>query len=387
MRSDKQLDDEVRRSESWSPPRGNDIDLLDSEVPLGMSLSGHERDCVFLNRQGDQFLNISGISGLDSVADGRTFVYFDYDRDGQTDIALTNNNTPQFQLFHNELGRTPPAEGSPTRFIAVRFVGGNNSALPTAEFTNRDGYGARVRVQAGELQQLREQRCGEGRAGQNSATMLIGLGQEPVAERVIVEWPTGRRQEVTSVEAGTLLTVYENPAEAPDGSGQHREPYVVEGTSLAAPSAKPATDTRLEWAAVGGVDAQPKLRMYTTMATWCAACKSHIPQLRHIRQMFDADSLAMFGVPIDESDTSEMLEGYQSRYAPGYDVLTELSDGQVDDVRSTVRAELKTDVLPATIVTDGDGTILATLASVPTVSQLRKWLREVSSPRVALELR
>jgi len=385
VRSDQKLDSTVRRPERWSPPRGSDIGLIDGETSLGMSLSGHERDRVFLNQQGDQFLDISGISGLDSVADGRTFVYFDYDRDGHADIALTNNNKPQFELFHNELGRAQKAQAAPTKFIAVRFVGGNSSAQATSEFTNRDGYGARLRIETGELRLLREHRCGEGRAGQNSATMLIGIGQEPAAERVVVEWPTGHRQEVTGVTAGTLLTLYENPADAPDGSGQNRESYVPELRPAPSPLAGSEQGKRLAWVAEQEPDARPALRMYTTMATWCAACKSRIPQLQHIREMFGPDALGMFGVPIDEADTAEMLESYESRYAPGYEVLAELPATQVNDVRRMVQVGLQSEVLPATMVTDADGHVLATMAGVPTVSQLRKLLREVSGTQVAVE--
>ena len=75
--------------------------------------------------------------------------------------------------------------------IAVRFVGGNHRARPGTGTSNRDGYGARVEVVVDGTTLLREHRCGEGLAAQNSATMLVGIGAHPAAESVTVRWPSG----------------------------------------------------------------------------------------------------------------------------------------------------------------------------------------------------
>ena len=53
----------------------------------GVSQSGYEHNNVFLSR-GDQFRDVSGVSGFDHVADGRALSRFDYDRDGWLDLAL-----------------------------------------------------------------------------------------------------------------------------------------------------------------------------------------------------------------------------------------------------------------------------------------------------------
>ncbi len=45
------------------------------------SFSGNESNSVFLNHGGADFENISGVSGLDSLADGRAFAFFDFDHD------------------------------------------------------------------------------------------------------------------------------------------------------------------------------------------------------------------------------------------------------------------------------------------------------------------
>ena len=43
----------------------------------GFSFSGFERDDCFLSRDGERFLKISGVSGIDSESDGRAAVFAD----------------------------------------------------------------------------------------------------------------------------------------------------------------------------------------------------------------------------------------------------------------------------------------------------------------------
>ena len=113
---------------------------------VAVSFSGNEANHLFLNQRGASFEDISGVSGLDSRADSRAFAVFDYDRDGWQDIVLVNSNAPMLHLFHNEIGTA----GGDGRVIGVRFVGGNHAAVPADGHSNRDGYGAVVRVDLGE---------------------------------------------------------------------------------------------------------------------------------------------------------------------------------------------------------------------------------------------
>ena len=188
----------------------------------GTSHSGHERNHLFLNSEGRQFSDISGVSGLDSDGDGRAFAILDFDRDGWPDLALVNANAPLLQLFRNRMAEF--AENvRPAAMIAIRFVGGNASPAPSAEWSNRDGYGALVTVELDETMSLvREHRCGEGMGAQNSATLLVGIGDRKATGRLTVRWPSGVVQELPSVPAGSLVTVHENPADSPAGT-----PFVV----------------------------------------------------------------------------------------------------------------------------------------------------------------
>ncbi len=184
------------------------------------SLSGKERNHYFANRGGKQFTDLSALSGLDDIGDGRGWALLDFDRDGWQDVALVNANKPLFSLFHN----TMPEAGLRGGIIAVRFVGGNRTPGASA-MACRDGYGALLTATLGDVSLTREHRCGDGFASQHSAVMMLGLGSRPAASRLTVRWPSGKTLSADNVAEGTLLTCFENPAEAPDGSGFTRSAW------------------------------------------------------------------------------------------------------------------------------------------------------------------
>ncbi len=184
----------------------------------GSSMSGGERNHFFLSLGcGEQFADISAISGLDSAADGRAFACWDFDRDGWTDIALVNANAPQLGIYRNNMGDLERARGGSKGSIALRFAGGNRRALPSGEWSNADGYGARVVATLSGRRLTREQRAGEGLAAQNSATMVIGIGAEERVERLEVLWPSGIRRSIEAVPVGSLVDAYEDPTQSPTG--------------------------------------------------------------------------------------------------------------------------------------------------------------------------
>jgi peroxiredoxin len=342
---------------------------------VAVSFSGEERNHLFVNEGVAGFRDVSGISGLDSVADGRTFVRFDYDRDGWEDVALVNTNRPFLNLFHNEIGAARDRAEEAPPVVAVRFVGANRSAQAAAGRSNRDGYGARVVVSVAGVERVREHRCGDGFAAQNGATILVGLGDREVADEVRVHWPGGGIQRIGPVRAGSLLTFHEDASQAPasaNEAGIVRESYARRAPNRGGP--RPPPKQRLVLAPADA--AASPIHLYTTTATWCESCKKSLPQLQVVRSSFGSNALAMYGVPVDEDDGAEKLAAYVERYRPAYRLLSKLGAEQIAEVVSLVVTELGSEVLPASIVTDREGRVLATLAGVPSISDLRRVMDE-----------
>lgn len=345
------------------------------EERSGASLSGHERDRLFLSSRGAAFTDVSGVSAVDDPSDGRAAGILDYDRDGWLDLALVSSNAPMLKLFRNGIGCHPAIAGrSPGagRMLAVRFVGGNETARP-ARWSARDGFGAKVILDLGDRKILREHRAGEGFAAQNSATMVIGIGPHEVVRSVTVQWPGGRAHTATEIPAGTLLTVYENPARSPRGDAFVREPYAKTVSAAGEKATSPRPPLR-RLTLPSAKHPTPRLRLYTTMATWCAACRSELPQFRRLRAAFASPQLAMAAVPIDMAESKEVVEAWGAAHKPVYDLLTGLSEAQVSSVKDLVLEELKLDAVPATIVTDGAGGVLLAQWGPPTISKIRELL-------------
>ena len=386
MRGDGKLNRSIRDAESWRNAKFDaEVEALagnELKLSIGQSFSGNERNRLFFNMQAERFVDLSAISGVDNVADGRVMALWDFDRDGWQDIAVANANAPLLNIYRNEIGAASGSAQSTGKFIAIRFVGGSRTDQPNTEFGCRDGYGAKVRVTAGELNLLREHRCGEGMAGQNSSTMIVGIGDTEVVQSVDVRWLSGISRQIHDVPAGTLLTVYEDPHSAPDLSAETREPYVVP-SPIDWKSGDPAEFTSAPRVfrygsvhhAQSDNSAEPRVHLYTTMATWCAACKNHLPQIQQLRSRLDSQSLGMYGVPIDATDDATKLLNYVEQYQPAYTLLTDLTDEQRVEIDQLVLDDLKTDALPSTVVTDAAGKVLLITAGIPTVSELTKILQ------------
>lgn len=379
MRIEEQSSQLVRNTPKWL---NNPDDWFDPKnvESYRYSFSGGERDHLFLSGHAEKFTDVAGIAGVDSPSDGRGFAHWDYDRDGWPDLAVVNANSPPLQLHQNQLGVA--GSGRP-HVIALRFVGGNGQPEPS-DWSTRDGIGAQAIVSMGEHRLLREHRCGEGFAAQNSATMLVGLGDVEQVDTVEIRWPSGRRQSVSQVPAGTLLTCFENPAQSPDGTGFLQSDYFTphkpspDPSTVAAENSAPLPESLgFSPASLAGQSAPPQLQMVTTTATWCESCVRHLPRVAQLRQSFDPQTLGMYGAPVDPDDTAEMLAQYVAGKQPAYQMLPRLSEEQLASLQGLLRQRLKTDALPMTLIVDQAGRVLLIAPGLPTVSDIHRLLDNV----------
>lgn len=342
---------------------------------LPSSFSGHERNHFFLSQQGKQFTDLGSISGLDHIGDSRSFATLDYDRDGWLDFVLVNANAPMVKLYRNQMGlRSGDDQGG---IIAVRLVGGNQDATPSHKWSNRDGIGARITLEAGELNLLRELRAGEGLAAQNSATMLIGVGSAAAIDTLTIHWPGGTKQTQSDIPIGSLVTVYENPKTAPAGQPFAIEPY-HRNVRSGPPAAHQLTSRRFTGKELNIHPPGPPatLRLFTSMATWCPACKLWQTQVRALSTEFSKEEIQIYGAPIDPEDTSEKLDAYIAEHHPAYEMLRNLSRPEVEAITAISNEKFGTGALPTTVVTDPNGIVLLVTSGLPNVSDLRRLLSE-----------
>lgn len=155
-----------------------------------MSLSGNEKNCLFRN-DGSRFADVAYPAGVASPRDGRSFVAFDADRDGDLDLFVLNNNQP-VEYFENQLH----AKGRSWAAIALADVG-----------PNRFGIGARITLLAGGKRQTRELHVGAGFLGSPAPEAHFGLGEAEQIDGLIIRWPDGQVTRVGKLPVGKLLTI------------------------------------------------------------------------------------------------------------------------------------------------------------------------------------
>ena len=134
----------------------------------GFSFSGYERDPLYLNLGNKKFTDISGVSGIDSITDGRAGVFADFDNDGDLDVFSTTIQHQSHLLFRNNVG-------SDAKHLRVMLEGG-------VENTS-DAFGSVVRVKtsAGVLTKIKS--GGSGFISQHDPRLLFGLGKDERADQ------------------------------------------------------------------------------------------------------------------------------------------------------------------------------------------------------------
>jgi hypothetical protein len=173
----------------------SDVDLSDtmSWPPLGdMSFSGYEKKRLFRNNGRHGFVDVAAEAGVDNIRDGRGLVVADFDNDGAQDLYAINSNGPAI-LYHNLAGRQ-------RSWMALRLEGTRS---------NRDGVGTRVTFHTPEGIKYRESNAGNGFEGAGTIEVHAGLGEAAVVDRLVVEWPSGTRQEFRKVKARTRYALKE----------------------------------------------------------------------------------------------------------------------------------------------------------------------------------
>jgi enediyne biosynthesis protein E4 len=123
---------------------------------------------------------------------GRGVAFADFDNTGRVDVVVANNGDPPL-LLHNS-----GADGN--HFINLKLVGSKS---------NRDAMGARVRLMAGNVAQIREIAGGGSYLSQSDLRAHFGIGRATHAETVEVSWPSGQKQIFHGIPADSFYLIQE----------------------------------------------------------------------------------------------------------------------------------------------------------------------------------
>ncbi len=142
---------------------------------------------LFLNEGQGRFRDVASEVGRDFSTPkvARGIAYGDIDNDGDQDLLITTNQGPAL-LYRNNVSNG-------NRSLRIRLTGTKS---------NRDAIGAVVRVFTSDGQQLRMVKSGSSYLSQSELTLTFGLGKRTSADRVVIEWPSGRTEDFKSIQAG-----------------------------------------------------------------------------------------------------------------------------------------------------------------------------------------
>jgi enediyne biosynthesis protein E4 len=182
---------------------------------------------LFHNDGHRKFIDVTKTSGDGFSAPyvGRGAAFADFDNDGFLDVVVANNGDPPL-LLHN-------SGGNGNHFVSFKLVGTKS---------NRDAMGARLKLTAGGMTQIREIAGGGSYLSQSDLRAHFGLGSTAKIDKLEITWPSGAQQTFRDLPADQFYSIQEGKDELgyqPFVKASRKTPAPAEAAKPTAPNPAP----------------------------------------------------------------------------------------------------------------------------------------------------
>ncbi|CAN0557354.1 unnamed protein product, partial [Laminaria digitata] len=184
----------------WGVVSGYDNNYGDVDIVAtnGWPQWPNEPTRYWSNDGAGNFSDIAFNAGLSFNIDGRGLVHFDYDKDGDLDLAFVDNGGP-FRLYRNDLG----LDGRPfSHYLRIDLNTDLHPCLAPM------GYGTRVIATYGGREHLRVIDGASSYLGQSELTVHFGLENLTSIDEVRFEWADSSVTTITNPAIDQQMTMY-----------------------------------------------------------------------------------------------------------------------------------------------------------------------------------
>ncbi|MEM7313272.1 MAG: ASPIC/UnbV domain-containing protein, partial [Planctomycetota bacterium] len=352
---------------------------LNTLLKSGRSLSGHERNCCFLNTGGSRFADISAAGDIDFDDDGRVLVPTDWDLDGDLDFWIANRTGPQARFLRND-------HENDHGFVAFRLEGTT---------CNRDAIGSRLELHVanGSHSPVRYKtvHAGEGYLSQASKWIHFGLGDVTEIEKLVITWADGKQETITDVKPNSRYDIKQGSGKARSWRMPNRQ-LALKPSKVVVPESTdkarivliaPVPIPQIKYQDASGQtqsalkEGQP--RLINLWASWCKPCLEEITEWNAHKSDFDQAGLEIVMINVDEPGDDveaqqKKIRDLIAKRAPNLSLgfgSKELA-AQFDVLQRSILRRQRTLPVPTSFLVDGAGHLRAIYKGPVSAEQLLK---------------
>jgi hypothetical protein len=170
----------------------------DGDVDLYVCNDQADKNTMYINN-GDGTFSKPATPLSENLGNSYSQAWSDFDNDGDLDVIVGNHSNETNVFFEN-------SRANCNSWLCLKLTGVN---------ANRSAIGARISVKANiygvDVWQLKEvsAQTGGGAGSQNSLKKIVGLGDASIVDSIIIQWPSGYRQELINQNINDCIDLVE----------------------------------------------------------------------------------------------------------------------------------------------------------------------------------